>query len=408
MATTPSKSHLRGLVDVLFIAVFFAALMVPAVAMLISPDDRRWSDKGESLEPWPFSASEIPSVKELPDKLGRYTRGRFGFRETLIKMHAWLNVELLATSTSPQVLLGKDHWLYFTGERSIEDHRGIVPMSEEEIAKIVDMMQGWQSFTNAHGIRLLVVLAPSKHTVYPELLPAWVTRLGKQTRADQLLSRLAAQTSIDVLDLREVMLAAKAGHPLLFSRTDSHWNDLGAYIAHEAIARRLARWFPSVAIDGVDAVQIEPTTNPKGDLARLMGYLSLPGDFFYVKTPTAPGAKEISATQVASALRGNSEDHRVFEKEGAPIPRAVIFRDSFMTAVTPFLVELFKHAELRWSRDFDYELVSAQCPDVVIFELVERGLMEWLPIDTRPSDEGKLAACTRSRPGAMEASPVAP
>jgi hypothetical protein len=58
------------------------------------------------------------------------------------------------------------------------------------------------------------------------------------------------------------------------------------------------------------------------------------------------------------------------------LPRAVVFRDSFGIALAPFLAEYFGKSVFVWDRRFDRELVAREKPSVVIYEVVERALMD--------------------------------
>ena len=61
------------------------------------------------------------------------------------------------------------------------------------------------------------------------------------------------------------------------------------------------------------------------------------------------------------------------------LPRAVIFRDSFTSALVPFLSEHFSRAVYLWQNDFDADVVTREHPDVVIQEIVGRHLYNFIP-----------------------------
>jgi hypothetical protein len=69
----------------------------------------------------------------------------------------------------------------------------------------------------------------------------------------------------------------------------------------------------------------------------------------------------------------------VTEIPGSSLPRAVIFRDSFTSALAPFLSEHFSRAVYLWRNDFDTSEVTAEHADVVIEEIVGRHLYEYIP-----------------------------
>jgi hypothetical protein len=64
---------------------------------------------------------------------------------------------------------------------------------------------------------------------------------------------------------------------------------------------------------------------------------------------------------------------------GAPVRRALVLHDSMMVAMLPALAPAFERST--WTRQaaLDPAMLSAEAPDVVIFEVVERTLWEGLP-----------------------------
>ena len=71
----------------------------------------------------------------------------------------------------------------------------------------------------------------------------------------------------------------------------------------------------------------------------------------------------------------------VTEQPDRSRPRAVIFRDSFGSALIPFLSEHFSRALYLWQYNFDPAIVTEERPSVVIQEWVGRRLATMLPYD---------------------------
>jgi hypothetical protein len=57
----------------------------------------------------------------------------------------------------------------------------------------------------------------------------------------------------------------------------------------------------------------------------------------------------------------------------------VIFRDSFASALVPFLSEHFSRAVYLWQNDVDAQVVEQEHPDIVIQEIVGRHLHNFIP-----------------------------
>ena len=115
------------------------------------------------------------------------------------------------------------------------------------------------------GIDYVFALAPTKALVYPEKLPARISKLqnelAKQTRYTQLIDYLKENSIVPVVDLKQAMLSAKNKHPWpLFYRTDFHWNYLGSFYAYQAIAQTIANIYPRYNLEplSIDDFRIQP------------------------------------------------------------------------------------------------------------------------------------------------------
>jgi len=69
----------------------------------------------------------------------------------------------------------------------------------------------------------------------------------------------------------------------------------------------------------------------------------------------------------------------VTEIPGSHLPRAVVFRDSFTSAMAPFLSDHFSRVVYLWRNDFSTEEIEQEHPDVVLQEIVSRHLQYFVP-----------------------------
>jgi hypothetical protein len=54
------------------------------------------------------------------------------------------------------------------------------------------------------------------------------------------------------------------------------------------------------------------------------------------------------------------------------LPKLVMFRDSFGSALVPFLAEHFRRSLFLWQHDFDPAIIAAERPDYVVWEITSR------------------------------------
>ena len=98
-----------------------------------------------------------------------------------------------------------------------------------------------------HGIKLLVMPAPNKASVYPEMLAARAAGMSEPVNAKtrDVLTRLKS-AGIETVNLFEVYGQARrvAGSPDYYLAQDSHWSPEGIRLAADVVARRLldSRW----------------------------------------------------------------------------------------------------------------------------------------------------------------------
>ena len=200
---------------------------------------------------------------------------------------------------------------------------------------------------------------------------------------------------MDLLDLVPPLLGARARHRL-YHRTDTHWNHQGAYVAYRQILERMRQLYPRRRIPEAVFTETPKRKKWRTDLARMAQL-----DDSLLENVSRLTVKSRCARKVPIELQGVDQNHSPpfrTQCDRADL-RAVMFRDSFATAVQPFLSESFKeivyifdqynHAVMR-------QLLESGRPDVVIEEMVERylilirptaGLIPVDPLTDRPSSE---------------------
>jgi alginate O-acetyltransferase complex protein AlgJ len=259
---------------------------------------------------------------------------------------------------------------FYGAEQSVDYYRATRPFTPSAVARWVGEFEVRRAWLAERGIPYLVVVAPNKETIYPEHMPKALKPVRKATRLDQLLERIRSSSRLEVLDLREPLRAAKA-EGLVYHRTDTHWNDVGAFVAYQQILARLHGWFPEMPAVPVPVSQRIRVAG--GDLARL---IALEDRFREEQVELVPVAarRAVDVTR-RRPPRGRSEELVAMECPACGGPRAVMFHDSFNTNLAPFLAEHFSRIVYAAGTFFDRTLIEDEHPDVVIQEFVERVLM---------------------------------
>lgn len=363
------------LVARLRVALFAIAISLPLVLLAFGVDGGDQAAENRTLNAFPAFDGTPASAAAFAPGVQAWFNDHFGLRASLIRWHGISRFSWLRMSPMPSVMVGRDGWLFYAEDGAIEDMAWAQPLTREELAAWTSTIVRTRDWLRARGIAYVFTVAPDKHAVYPEAIPPTVRRIGGQSRTDQLLEALA-NTGV-VLDVRPALLASKPGERL-FHRTDTHWNDRGAYVAYRAITDRLHELQPAVppAWPRNAFTDVAQRTNGR-DLAGMIGLTRVLGEDDLRLVPTRP--RRARVTEPAGEDTMAEVGRLVTEVPDAQLPRAVIFRDSFTVGLAPFLSEHFSRSLYLWQNNFDAAVVAAEHPDVVVQEIVGRHLYEYIP-----------------------------
>jgi alginate O-acetyltransferase complex protein AlgJ len=228
------------------------------------------------------------------------------------------------------------------------------------------------------GSEYLLVIPPNKETIYPEFLPEWAHRPGVTTGMDQLLAHLKTNSTVEILDLRPALREARK-RERVYLKTDTHWNQLGAFAGYQEMVRQLAAQLPGLPPPMKrDAFEVTYHGRPGGDLARMLAQEQSLTEPDYVTLSPRPGMPQLERKRDASLLPKKwapGEEPLAIENPRQKF-KAVVFRDSFSEFLTSFLGYQFNRIVFIWQREWNDSLIAREEPQVVIDEVLERYL-DW-------------------------------
>ncbi|MGE0815849.1 MAG: hypothetical protein AB7O28_11495 [Vicinamibacterales bacterium] len=375
--------RLHPLVERVFLIVCAVAIALPGLATLAGVDPApRTAEREDAAPPGDGGALPWATLDGWPHAITRAFDARVAFRDTLVRWQAVVRYFVLRVSPQPEVIRGRDGWLFYGDDGGIEDYLTPSLLSDEDLAAWAATLQHTQDWLAARGIAYLFVIAPGKSRVYPEFMPASLRPVLATSRASQLLDYLAAHTTVHTLALDEALAVEKA-RDRLYHRTDSHWNGAGALVASREIVAALARQAPDAGWDpralAPEAFERWETASPGLDLARMLRLERWLGETAIERVPRVPF--EARVVEPAAPDPEFAEGRVVTVRGGSPRPRALVYRDSFGSALIPFLGEQCSRAVFLWEYDVDPATVEAERPTVVIQEWASRRLHNRLPYD---------------------------
>ncbi len=366
----------RGLFDLLTVALFAAIIALPLAANLTGDDGADPQAENRELAAMPRVDGTLKSLAQFPAAFGAWFEDHFGFRARLVRWYGESRFWGLGVSPSTTVVKGRDGWLFYNDDGGMADYANEALLSPGELELWRETVVRTRDWLKARGIGYAFTIAPDKHVIYPEEVPDSIRKIRDVSRTDQVLAVLR-EAGVSVVDPREPLLDAKRRERIYFV-TDTHWNDRGAFVAYRQLVAAIRAEVPAVppAWTRDDFTPTRRTTDGM-DLAGMIGLTRVLPE---VDLGLAPRRRRRARVVEPPGAEPSAEEGRlVTEIPGSTLPRVVVFRDSFMSRVAPYLSEHFSRAVYLWENDFDPEPVRQEHPDVVVQEIVGRHLYMFLP-----------------------------
>jgi alginate O-acetyltransferase complex protein AlgJ len=355
--------------------LFVSLLWAPMAARWLRPGDDTIESENRRAAPLPEFHFNVTSMKEFPRRFEAYFQDRLPFRERVLGIHNQFKIDALGASPSPNVIIGKDGYLFYTESPPGEDQKVLRRLSSDELKRWRDLFQARHDDLAKHGIPYLVVIAPDKQSIYPDFLPDLLrSRMPAKSRLDQLLEYLRDHSTILILDLRPALSEGRKAEQVYY-KTDTHWNAVGGYLGYREIVLSLQKWLPH--LEPLTREQLDYVAeNRGGDLSRMIGATASEPcpDRFVPKQPRARFNRDRTASPF-DKLGDLKHVPPCFSESDEPNPaRLVMLNDSFGGPLEHLLAHHFRRVDFVPTYRLPRDLVVSQRPSVVVQEMVERVL----------------------------------
>jgi len=374
------------------IVVFIVFISSPFIGTIYGIEEKWPSDEDSEKR----VLAELPEINfsafdfgDYADDMEEFINDNFGFRSIMVRWNQLLHVKWLNTApitkwlneqggqVQSDVIVGKNGWYYYAKEKAIDDYRGLVELTEKQLKSMQVKLEDNQKWLNDMGIKMVVFIAPNKSSIYPEYLPDYYNKVNNRTRLDQFIEHMSKNSNVIIIDPREAMISAKEENRL-YNVTGTHWNDFGGFIAYRELINYLYIIFPEIQIPLLENYIITDITEGGKDLAIMMSIQNYVQEQ-YIKVKPINGFKAINDELLFDDPNPNPQTPLVAKKiDNSLLPKAVIFRDSFMNVVEPYLSENFRRSSYVWTYDILSHVIKTEKPDIVIYEFIERNIEEAL------------------------------
>lgn len=410
----------------IFVAAFFLLCIIPSAGMLLFGESEAAAN--EILTEKPELFYEDGSFNSsFTDDLTSYIADRFALRQQFITAYAKIQAAVFHESSSEDVVLGKDGWLFY--EDTVDDYLRRDTLSQRQVQGVARTLFLMQQYAEERGVKFVFTVAPNKNSLYPEYMP----NVGNASGQEKNLSML--EGAMEDLGVRYANLEeAFEGQPVLYYRMDSHWNSLGAALAFRTIADELQLsvypWFEE---------SCRKEKNHLGDLYEMLfpagkeleedvvfdrkfgfRYLENRGGAPSSGTAGASSAGAAGESSAGAGDAGGTADtagEAVIDYYSVEAPAAdsiridtereggsesiLMFRDSFGNNLYPFFADAAQRATFSRLMPYRMDWLDAGEYSCIVVEIVERNLRnlaEKAPVMGAPqiSSDDDVIAMVRS------------
>lgn len=352
------------------IVAFVALIFAPGVLWIffggvIGDDD---SEKRKLAELPEFSMEHI---EEYPSKFEAFYQDHTPFRAAFRNVWTRANFVLFSDSTSSRVITGnkdndnkKQTWLFYDESEMyspVKGVQGLLNWTEEEMERAVATLAENTKQMEKESRELYFFVAPNKENIYREHLPETVEIFGDKSQNEKMIE-LLSESFENVLYVKDDLLNAKK-YGRLYSRQDTHWNELGAFYGFKALMKKIE---PEFNYFDHEVEITEPHTSDE-DLARFLGMV----DYFMDDDAEV---KYLEDAPVTIEVEENSlRELEISLNERPLIDKTVmIVGDSYRLALKPYLQKVYRRVITMVREDSARTLIDEYDPDIVILEAVER------------------------------------
>jgi hypothetical protein len=238
-------------------------------------------------------------------------------------------------------------------------------ISDEQLSGMAAKLEKVKTYLENKGIPLVVMFCADKESVYPEYYPKSIKRGPEPIQLDVITNYLRENTSVDVFNIRQALLAGKNTYLLFNFLFDlSHYNQIGAFFAYRELMKHINIYFPQIIPYELDDIEVR--YDEKG-----IPSVTLKSGFTYQKL-------DASFFDDVDVYRPFTEENHAYINTDLNLPVILFLCDSYAGEhfIGKYFAQQFGRAIFIHSSNISHidDYISQFKPDIVIFESAEREL----------------------------------
>ena len=267
---------------------------------------------------------------------------------------------------------GKDDWLFLGNSynRTVEKLKLAIEPKRSEVEDIYSTMSQISESAARSNTKVALLVGPNKSTIYSEYLPTKFKPSPKRYFGF-FAEALADIPNLILHDPTDDLLRNKHVEGKLYYRTDTHWNNKGAFLAYGDLLKQVGSPIPKVSFS--------LGSSYKGDLVGISKLEKFPlhADDNWNFTIDQNFNLERQKIQNLPLSEAFGEQEVVVNSNPLSNMRVWVVGDSFTRALKPYIESTFREVNYLGHlterlRNLSSDLDSASKPDLVIIVRVER------------------------------------
>lgn len=325
----------------------------------------------ETKEVLPQIDHEFELVEEIPASYTSYGKKIYECKTCHKRKFEDFEAKLVDESYFPainhegMVIEGRNNWLFFTGDNTLGYYLGTNLYDEQALQQKAELMQRLKDLCKQKGKEVVFLVAPNKEEIYSEYMPSY-DNVPEFTRNDYLSEYMKNHSSAKFLFPKEELKKAKMYYDTYYAY-DTHWNNIGAFVATMQIYEKL----------GMETTDLEsiPVSKSVDAAAGLFGTGSInsagyPDDYEYY-IDYKPEI-EILSEQGTFDIRGGYDNYQKNESSSENYSKIVMLGDSFRIGMIPIIRKDFKESVFVQRQDAELAKEDIKSANVIVIETVER------------------------------------
>ena len=268
---------------------------------------------------------------------------------------------------------GKENWLFLGNHfsQTVAKRRLAIEPSDQTISDELTKFEALAGQALELDVKVALLVAPNKSSVHTEFLPDELK--PSELRYSTLVTdKLREIPNLSVIDPTKLLVGSKSSEGILYWRTNTHWNQKGAYLAFSSLMEELDLQFPKVEFVQSDKIH-------RGDLigiSKLSDFPVTEGDDWFVEIQSEfQISREPLRNQPVDPFgwKGHIRNTKALNDMSV-----WVIGDSSTSLIRPYLEASFKSVRYlgHWAKKLDSLpadlAVSSLTPDLVLVVRIER------------------------------------